>query len=286
VTQRGYQRIVSLHLSSARPWPALKAITRSLSEIARGNWIGRKQAGLGASCTPRVAAAGFLGAARRRLRSLFDLACAAAGLVVLAPAFALIAIAIKLDDGGPVLYSHLRVGKNLRVFRFLKFRSMVASAAAGSPVTAPHDARVTRVGRVLRKYKLDELPQLVNVLKGEMQLVGSRPQLENHVEMFRAEYEQLLQAPPGITDLATLSFRNEERFFHQGSIEEQYIKKIMPVKLQLALKYSRIRTFRSDLEIIFRTVLGMGAPRAAWRSAGDDPALQSLSKYFSGNLSK
>jgi lipopolysaccharide/colanic/teichoic acid biosynthesis glycosyltransferase len=122
------------------------------------------------------------------------------------------------------------------------------------------------------------------VLKGEMQLVGSRPQLEKHVEIFRAQYEELLQSPPGITDLATLSFRNEERFFHEGSVEEQYIKKIMPVKLQLALKYSRTRTFRSDLEILFRTVLGLGAPNVLWRSTNGDPAAQSLSKYFSENL--
>ena len=161
---------------------------------------------------------------------------------------------------------------------------MVASSVTGSPVTAPHDTRVTRVGRVLRKYKLDELPQLVNVLRGEMQLVGSRPQLQNHVEMFRAEYEELLQSPPGITDLATLSFRNEDRFFHAGSMEDQYIKKIMPVKLQLALKYSRSRTFRSDLEIIFRTILGMGASSTASRSATADPAAQSIAEYFSQNL--
>ncbi len=196
----------------------------------------------------------------------------------------MIAVAISVDDGGPGLYSHLRVVKNLRPFRFLKFRSMIASPVTGSPVTAPHDARVTRVGRVLRKYKLDELPQLVNVLMGEMQLVGSRPQLQNHVEMFRAEYEELLQSPPGITDLATLSFRNEDRFFHEGSMEDQYIKKIMPVKLQLALKYSRSRTFRSDLEIIFRTILGMGASSTASRSATADPAAQSIAEYFSQNL--
>jgi lipopolysaccharide/colanic/teichoic acid biosynthesis glycosyltransferase len=184
VTQRGYQRIVLPHLCPGKPDFILNAFAQTISEIARRAAI-----------------------ARRRLRCTFDLACAAVGLVVLAPVFAMIAFAIKMDDGGPVLYSHVRVGKNLRPFRFLKFRSMVPSAVTGSPVTAPHDARVTRVGRILRKYKLDELPQLVNVLKGEMQMVGSRPQMENHVEMFRAEYEELLQFPPGITDLATLSFR-------------------------------------------------------------------------------
>jgi lipopolysaccharide/colanic/teichoic acid biosynthesis glycosyltransferase len=284
VTQRGYQRIVPPHLCSGKLGPSLNAVTQSLSENARSSWFGRSRTGREAKSAHRFTSTQIAATAKRRLRCGFDLACAAAGLAVLAPVFAIIAMAIKLDDGGPVLYSHLRVGKNLRPFRFLKFRSMVSSTVPGSPVTAPHDTRVTRVGRVLRKYKLDELPQLVNVWKSEMQLVGSRPQMEKHVEMFRAEYEELLQSPPGITDLATLSFRNEERFFHEGSIEEQYIEKIMPVKLQLALRYSRTRTFRSDLEIIFRTVLGLGAPPAAWRSANGDPATQSLSEYLSENL--
>ncbi len=266
------------------PDAAVQQIIRTFSEIA---WRRRvRQNRLAArprKAVPRDLPANASLVAGRFLRRWFDAACAAAGLVCLAPLFAIIALAIKLGDGGPVFYSHMRIGQGLRPFRFLKFRSMVASSTAGSPVTAPHDARVTRVGRFLRKYKLDELPQLVNVLKGEMQLVGSRPQLEKHVELFREEYEELLKSPPGITDLATLSFRNEEQFFHEGSVEEQYVKKIMPVKLRLALEYSRSRTFRSDIEIIFRTILGFGAPSAAWRNANIDPAMGSLSEYFSGH---
>ncbi|HEX4642428.1 MAG TPA: sugar transferase, partial [Candidatus Acidoferrales bacterium] len=196
-----------------------------------------------------------------------------------------IALVIKLDDGGPVLYAYPRVGKGLRPFRFLKFRSMRCNSAEGSPVTAPHDARVTRVGRLLRKYKLDELPQLVNVLKGEMRFVGVRPQLAWHVALFRNEYEELLQSAPGITDLATLTFRHEERFFREGSIEEQYVKKIMPLKLQLALNYARTRTLFSDLEIIFRTILGMEAPSTAWSDARLDAPAKSLPEYFSRNAS-
>ena len=202
---------------------------------------------------------------RHFLRRTFDAVCAGAGLALLSPLLAAIALSIKLDDGGQVFYSHVRVGQGFKKFRFFKFRTMISSAVGGSPVTAPDDTRVTRVGRILRKYKLDELPQLVNVLKGEMQLVGARPQLEWHVNLFREEFEELLQSPPGITDLATLSFRNEERFFQAGSIEEQYIKKIMPVKLRMALEYSRRRTFRSDLEIVFRTVFGLPAPAAKER---------------------
>ncbi len=216
-------------------------------------------------------------------RRAFDASSAAAGLVLLAPLFAIVALAIKLDDGGPIFYSHFRVGKGLRKFRLLKFRTMISNPATGSTVTAPQDARVTRVGHFLRKYKLDELPQLVNVLRGEMQLVGARPQMEKFVEMFREEYEELLQDAPGITDLASLSFRNEARFFHRGSIEQQYIARIMPAKLKMSLKYARNRTFLSDLKILFRTVLGLPSPVSPWEEARFDVPLQWLSRFLARN---
>lgn len=222
--------------------------------------------------------------AGNRLRRLFDASCAAAGLVFLVPAFAVIALAIKLDDGGPIFYSHVRIGKGFRKFRLFKFRSMISSPANASTVTAPQDARVTRVGRFLRRYKLDELPQLVNVLKGEMQLVGARPQMERFAEIFHEEYEELLQSAPGITDVASLIFRNEARFFYKGSIEEQYVKRIMPIKLEISLKYSRTRTFFSDLEILFRTVLGLPAPSSVWENTRFDSAAQSISEFSLRNF--
>jgi dTDP-4-amino-4,6-dideoxygalactose transaminase/lipopolysaccharide/colanic/teichoic acid biosynthesis glycosyltransferase len=203
---------------------------------------------------------GFLPAVRPILRGLFDRLCALAGLAILAPVFAVIAIAIKLDDGGPVFYSQYRVGKGLGRFLLFKFRSMVSDSPEKCPLTAPADPRVTRVGRFLRKYKLDELPQLVNVLEGDMQLVGVRPQIQRYVEIFPREYGVLLQVPPGITDLASLSFRHEEQMFQDGPIEDQYLTRILPVKLELSLKYHRARTFLSDLEILFRTVLGFKSP--------------------------
>jgi len=221
----------------------------------------------------------------RVLRRLFDTACASAGLALLAPIFALIALAIKLDDGGPVLYSQYRVGKGLRKFRLLKFRSMFSGCSEGSLLTAPRDTRVTRVGRFLRRNKLDELPQLVNVLKGEMQLVGVRPQVEKFVDIFPEEYGELLQTPPGITGPASLIFRHEELLFLENSIEEHYIAKILPIKLEIALKYSRTRTFLSDLEILFRTILGFQSPSTAWEGPKFDPAVQSLSKSVSRNSS-
>ncbi len=200
------------------------------------------------------------------IRRACESICAAAGLVLLLPVFAMIALAIKLDDGGPIFYSHRRIGKGHRKFRLFKFRSMVSTSTRGSTVTAPQDSRVTRVGQFLRRYKLDELPQLANVLKGEMQLVGARPQMEKFVGIFSDEYDELLQSWPGITDPASLIFRNEAKFFYEGSIEEQYVKRIMPIKLKISLKYSRTRTILSDLEILFRTVLALPAPSAVWET--------------------
>ena len=219
------------------------------------------------------------------LRRSFDAFCAAAGLAVLVPVFALIALAIKLDDGGPILYSHFRIGKGLRNFRLFKFRSMISISENKSTVTAPQDARITRVGQFLRRFKLDELPQLVNVLKGEMQLVGARPQMERFVEMFHDEYAELLQSAPGITDVASLIFRDEARFFYEGSIEEQYIKRIMPIKLEFSLKYSRTRTFFSDIEILVRTVLGLPAPSSIWKNTRLERAAQSLTELNSRRFS-
>ncbi len=200
------------------------------------------------------------------IRRVCESICAAAGLVLLLPVFAMIALAIKLDDGGPIFYSHRRIGRGHRKFRLFKFRSMVSTSIRGSTVTAPQDSRVTRVGQFLRRYKLDELPQLANVLKGEMQLVGARPQMEKFVGIFSDEYDELLQSWPGITDPASLIFRNEAKFFYEGSIEEQYVKRIMPIKLKISLKYSRTRTILSDLEILFRTVLALPAPSAVWET--------------------
>ena len=213
------------------------------------------------------------------LRRACESICAAAGLILLLPIFAMIALAIKLDDGGPIFYSHSRIGRGHRKFRLFKFRSMISNSAGSSTVTAPQDSRVTRVGQFLRRFKLDELPQLANVLKGEMQLVGARPQMEKFVDIFSGEYDELLQSWPGITDPASLIFRNEAKFFYEGSIEEQYIKRIMPIKLGISLKYSRTRTFFSDLEILFRTVLGLPAPRAVWEDTISNCQARSFSEF-------
>jgi lipopolysaccharide/colanic/teichoic acid biosynthesis glycosyltransferase len=194
------------------------------------------------------------------VRRAFDLFCAFAGLAVLAPVFALIALAIQLEDGGPAFYVQSRMGKGLKRFNLFKFRTMTPGSTASGPLTAPGDSRITHAGRWLRRHKLDELPQLINVLKGEMQLVGPRPELERYVKMFPRQYAELLRDRPGITDLASLTFRNEDEMFQAGPLAEQYLARILPEKLKLSLKYRRARTFISDFGIIFRTILGFNSP--------------------------
>jgi dTDP-4-amino-4,6-dideoxygalactose transaminase/lipopolysaccharide/colanic/teichoic acid biosynthesis glycosyltransferase len=266
VAYREYQRIISLPIFPAMSNQDVDDVIGAVAGIARKFTQHRKTVGTSFTAArtgrrvdsqPAPHAAREINTAARRA---FDVICAAVGLFFLAPLFAIIAAAIKWQDGGPVLYSQMRVGKGFRPFRLFKFRSMVVDSPASTPIAGPGDPRITRVGHFLRAHKLDELPQLINVLNGDMQLVGVRPQLERYVQVFPEEYRALLQEPPGITDLASLEFRNEEQMFGPGSLDEQYLTQILPVKLQLSLKYRRARTFFSDLEILFRTVLGFKSP--------------------------
>src|SRR5215469_13021709 len=178
---------------------------------------------------------------------VFDALVAALGLLFLSPLFLLIAAAIKLDDGGAVFYAQDRVGKNFKLFRVYKFRTMVPGADRDGLLTVAGDARLTHTGGWLRRYKLDELPQLVNVLKGDMQLVGARPEVEKYVQMFHLQYAMILQDRPGITDPATLAFRHEEQMLFPGGLEQQYVTEILPKKLSLALEYQKQRSFLSDV---------------------------------------
>jgi lipopolysaccharide/colanic/teichoic acid biosynthesis glycosyltransferase len=181
-------------------------------------------------------------------------------LLLLSPLFALAGLAIRLEDGGPILFCQTRVGRNFKKFRLFKLRSMLPDAERqGSAITEPGDARITRVGAFLRRYKLDELPQLLNVFRGDMRLVGSRPELERYVAMFPAEYTTLLRERPGLTDPATLAYRHEEQILRPGDVEAQYVKEILPRKLKLSLDYARRRTVFSDLRVILTTLFGTGA---------------------------
>ena len=192
------------------------------------------------------------------MRRAFDAAAAALGLLLLSPVLAVVAAAIKLDDGGPVFYGQHRLGRGLRRFRLWKFRTMVPNAdRLGGAITINRDPRVTRVGAILRKYKVDELPQLWNVLKGDLALVGPRPELEPYVRMYAAEYRELLRHRPGITDPASLAYRNESELLASADAEELYARKVLPDKLRLSLEYARRRSFYSDLHLILRTVLSI-----------------------------
>jgi len=195
---------------------------------------------------------------RRRLRAgcerLVDVACACAGLVSLAPVFAALALLILWDDGPPILFSQIRVGKKGRLFAIWKFRTMRVGFQ-GPMITAAGDHRISRVGGWLRAYKLDELPQLFNVLKGEMSLVGPRPEVPAYVQFDNPLWQVVLQVRPGITDLATLVHRNEEQIL--GACEDPdavYRKSVLPAKLHLNLAYLRSRSLARDLKLILLTI--------------------------------
>lgn len=201
---------------------------------------------------------------RRRRRSgkrLFDLAMAAAGLIVLAPLFGVIGAAIRRDDGGPVFFRQERIGRDGVPFRLWKFRSMrVGAEQVGRQITVRGDARVTRVGRLLRKTKLDELPQLINVVKGEMSLVGPRPEVGRYVGLYTAEQRRVMQLVPGITDPASLAFIDEEEVLSRYRCpdpDRAYCEEIMPKKLALNLEYGEKATLFSDVAVIIRTLVGL-----------------------------
>lgn len=196
----------------------------------------------------------FVGAVAKRG---FDLVVAAFLLIVLSPVLVTIAVLIRVRDGSPVLFRQERVGRHGAPFRVLKFRTMRSSP--GAQVTIQGDSRITGLGRWLRAHRLDELPQLINVLKGEMSLVGPRPELAKYVGLFPEEYRQILTLRPGITGPASVEFRNEgELLAAYPDPERAYVEVILPQKIALALDYLRERSMRIDLKILGRTV------RAFW----------------------
>jgi len=187
----------------------------------------------------------------------FDVVVAALGLVAVSPVLLLLAAAVKLADGGPVFFCQERVGQGGRLFRIWKFRTMVVNAERlGLGVTRDGDARVTPVGRWLRKSKLDELPQLWNVLVGEMSFVGPRPELPRYVARYTESQRAVLQLKPGITDLATLAFRDEEELLARAAdVETCYVGFCLPRKIELNLEYARRASLGRDVQIILRTLL-------------------------------
>ncbi len=190
-------------------------------------------------------------------KRLFDLVLAVPLLIVLSPALCVIALLIRRGSPGPVFFTQERMGRNGGAFTLYKFRTMTGNAAGEGPqVTSRGDPRITGIGRVLRRYKLDELPQLLNVIKGDMSLVGPRPEVKKYADAFREDYSSILKISPGITDYAALEYRNEEEILAgYADIEDAYTRVILPGKIALYKKYIDEMGFMADLKILFRTML-------------------------------
>ena len=191
------------------------------------------------------------------MKRILDIVVSSIGLICLFPLLLVVALLIKLDSTGPVFFGQTRMGRRFRPFQILKFRTMVQdSSTRGKSITVGDDARITRVGWFLRKTKIDELPQLINVLRGEMTFVGPRPEVPQYVEMFRKDYEDILKIRPGITDLASIKYRDEAKLLGQSQDpEEEYVTRVLPDKIRLGKEYIRCSSLAFDLRLIFRTFL-------------------------------
>ena len=189
------------------------------------------------------------------MKRLFDIVASGLGLIVLSPLFLILAIWIKLDSKGPVFYRQVRVGHKNKDFLIFKFRSMRVGADKGSLVTiGGHDPRVTRSGYFIRKFKFDELPQLINVFLGDMSLVGPRPEVRHYVDYWTPVQMHVLDVRPGITDPASIKFRNENELMEKAEDPEKYyIEVIMQEKIKLYLEYVEKHNFWYDLGLIFKT---------------------------------
>ena len=193
------------------------------------------------------------------MKRFFDIIASGCGLLVLSPIFLIMAIWIKLDSKGPVFYRQVRVGRHNKDFRIFKFRSMRVGADKGSLVTiGGRDPRITRSGYFIRKYKLDEFPQLINVFKGEMSLVGPRPEVRHYVDYWTSEQMHVLDVRPGITDPASIKFRNENELMEKvENPEDYYINVIMQEKIRLYLEYVQNASFWHDIRLVLQTFKGI-----------------------------
>lgn len=189
------------------------------------------------------------------MKRIFDVTASGLGLLLLSPLFLIVAIWIRLDSPGPVFYRQTRVGRYNKDFRLLKFRSMrVGSDKKGLITVGGRDPRVTRSGYWIRKYKLDELPQLINVFKGDMSLVGPRPEVRKYVDLYTPEQLHVLDVRPGITDMASIRYRNENELLEQAADPEQFYRDtVMQDKLRINLEYVSDHSFFKDIKIILMT---------------------------------
>lgn len=191
------------------------------------------------------------------IKRIFDFTVSSIGIIIISPILLVISILIKLDSKGPILFKQIRVGKNGKPFKIFKFRTMVVDAEKkGMQITVGRDSRTTKSGHVLRKTKLDELPQLFNVLTGEMSFVGPRPEVSRYVEMYDENQKSILKVRPGITDLASIKYRNENDLLAKSlDPEATYINEIMPKKIELNIEYLKNMSVLYDIKLIIRTVL-------------------------------
>lgn len=190
------------------------------------------------------------------VKRIFDIAVSLVILVILSPFFLILAAAIKLDSKGPVFYRQVRVGRFNRDFKIFKFRTMIQNAdQVGPPLTLGEDPRITRVGRLIRKLRLDEFSQILNVLGGSMSLVGPRPEVRKYVNAYTPEYMATLLIRPGITASSSIAFKDEDKILNAGGDPEKvYVEKILPPKMELNLQYLRNIGFWNDIKILFQTV--------------------------------
>jgi lipopolysaccharide/colanic/teichoic acid biosynthesis glycosyltransferase len=190
------------------------------------------------------------------MKRLLDVVLSGLGLLLLSPLLVVVAALVKFGSSGPALFLQERVGRRFHRFQILKFRTMVQDAPQrGGPITFGADPRITPLGAVLRKTKLDELPQLINVWKGEMSLVGPRPEVPRYVEMFHDDYAEILQVRPGMTDLASIRYRDEATVLAAAANpEEEYVRRVLPEKIRLAKEYVERRSMGLDMAIIFGTL--------------------------------
>jgi lipopolysaccharide/colanic/teichoic acid biosynthesis glycosyltransferase len=191
------------------------------------------------------------------LKRIFDFICCTLGLIILSPILIAIAIKIKMDDRGTVFFKQIRVGEKNKEFEILKFRTMVVDAEKlGRQITIGNDSRITKIGAFLRKYKFDELPQLINVFKGDMSLVGPRPEVPRYVKLYNQEQKKVLEVKPGITDLASIRYRDENDLLGEAeNPDDFYINTIMPDKLALNLEYINKNNVFFDIYIILKTII-------------------------------
>jgi len=192
------------------------------------------------------------------VKRLFDIIFSFFGLIIVSPLLGLIAIIIKMDSKGPVFYRGERVGRFGKTFKIWKFRTMVENAEKiGSIHASSNDPRITKIGKFLRKYKLDELPQLINILKGEMSFVGPRPQVKYYVDLYNEEEKISLIVRPGMTDYASIRYINQEDLVDEENVDKSYQEKIEPEKNQLRVKYAKNNSLLIDAKIIFQTILAI-----------------------------